>query len=208
MPRPKKTEAQLEEKRHNILDAAYDILLKEGSEGLTSRAIADHIGVTHMTLFTYFPNQAAILQALSAREFAKMRPQQEIFERRAGMEDIQRVVEEMFRYYTDFARKSPNAYRLAWVMPEMGLESLDENRQRMRDTIGYLARIIKIGMTQGCFTVRDPFLAAATVLGMVNMPYILFHSGKIKDPEMRDRMAEEVIGAAMGYLKTNNAKAS
>jgi hypothetical protein len=93
-------------------------------------------------------------------------------------------------------------------MPEMGIESLDENRQRMRDTIGYLARIIKIGMAQGRFTDRDPFLAAATVLGMVNMPYILFHSGKIKDPEMRDRMAEEVIGAAMGYLKTNNAKAS
>jgi len=205
MPRPKKTEAQLEEMRQKILDAAYAILLEKGSEGLTSRAIADRIGVTHMTLFTYFPNQAAILQALSAREFAKMRPQQEIFEQRAGVEDIQRVVEEMLRFYIDFARNSPNAYRLAWVMPEMGLESLDENRQRMRETIGYLARIIKIGMAQGCFTVRDPFLAAATVLGMVNMPYILFHSGKIKDPEMRDRMADEVIDAALCYLKMSNA---
>ena len=207
MPRPKKTEAQLEEMRQNILDAAYAILLEKGSEGLTSRAIADRIGVTHMTLFTYFPNQAAILQTLSAREFAKMRPQQEIFEQRAGVEDIQKVVDEVLRYYTDFARNSPNAYRLAWVMPEMGLESLVENRQRMRDTIGYLARIIKIGMVQRRFATRDPFLAAATVLGMVNMPYILFYCGKIKDPEMRDRMAEEVIAAAMGYLKTNAAKA-
>ena len=207
MPRPKKTEAQLEEMRQNILDAAYAILLEKGSEGLTSRAIADRIGVTHMTLFTYFPNQAAILQTLSAREFAKMRPQQEIFEQRAGVEDIQKVVDEVLRYYTDFARNSPNAYRLAWVMPEMGLESLVENRQRMRDTIGYLARLIMFGIEQGKFEKREPFLAAATVLGMVNMPYILFHSGKIKDPEMRDRMAEEVIAAAMGYLKTNAAKA-
>ena len=205
MPRPKKTTAQLLEMRQKILDAAYDILLKEGSEGLTSRAIAERIGVTHMTLFTYFPNQAAILQALSAREFAKMCPQQEVFEQRAGVEDIQRVVVEMLRYYTDFARNSPNAYRLAWVMPEMGLESPDENRQRMRDTIGYLARIIKVGIAQRRFTPRDPFLAAATVLGMVNMPYILFHSGKIKDPEMRDRMADEVIDAVLGYLKTSHA---
>jgi AcrR family transcriptional regulator len=205
MPRPKKTEAQLEEMRQKILDAAFAILLEKGFEGLTSRAIADRIGVTHMTLFTYFPNQAAILHALSTREFAKMRPQQEVFEKRAGVEDIQRVVEEMLRYYTDFARSSPNAYRLAWVMPEMGLESLDENRQRMRDTIGYLARILRIGMAQGRFTTRDPFLAAATVLGMVNMPYILFHSGKIKNAEMRERMADEVIEAALGYLKTRNA---
>lgn len=203
MPRPKKTEAQLEEMRQKILDAAYAILLEKGPEGLTSRAIADRLGLAHMALFTYFPNQAAILRALSAREFAKMRPQQETYVQRAGEEDVQRIVEEMLRYYMAFARENPNAHRLAWVMPEMGLESQDENRQRMRDTIGYLARLIQIGTERGQFEDREPFLAAAVVLGMVNLPYILFHSGKIRDMEIRDRMVVEVIGAAMGYLKSS-----
>jgi hypothetical protein len=36
---------------------------------------------------------------------------------------------------------------------------------------------------------------------MVNTPYILFHSGKLIDPIMRDRMVEEVFSATMGYLK-------
>jgi hypothetical protein len=38
---------------------------------------------------------------------------------------------------------------------------------------------------------------------MINMPFILFHSGRIRDPAVCDRMAGEVVGAALGYLKTN-----
>jgi hypothetical protein len=51
------------------------------------------------------------------------------------------------------------------------------------------------------FVKREPFLAASTVLAMVNIPYILFHSGKLVDPILRDRMVAEVLLAAMGYLK-------
>ena len=36
---------------------------------------------------------------------------------------------------------------------------------------------------------------------MVNMLYILFHSGKLVDPVLRDCMVEEVLSAAMTYLK-------
>lgn len=36
---------------------------------------------------------------------------------------------------------------------------------------------------------------------MVNAPYILFHSGKLADPDLRDQMVEEVFAAAMLYLE-------
>ncbi len=201
MPRPKKTVAQLQSTREQILDTAYAILQEEGPQAISSRAIAERMGVAHMSLYTYFKNQAAILRALSERELSKWRAQQEIFEKRAQTEDVSGVVKEALEFYTSFAYENPNLYRLAWVMPELGGESLEQNRQRMQGTVGYLARLLKIGMERGSFTTREPFLAAATVLGMVNMPYILFHSGKMVDPELRDRMADEVLTAAMGYLK-------
>ena len=90
---------------------------------------------------------------------------------------------------------------IPWVLPEVGGESLEENRQRMRATVEHLARLLKLGMESGTFEARDPFLVAGTVLGMVNMPYILYQSGKMVDPELRDRMIEEVLSAAMAYLK-------
>jgi AcrR family transcriptional regulator len=201
MPRPKKTPTQLEATREQILDTALAILQEQGPEAITSRAIAERMGMAHMSLFTYFKNQAAILAALREREMFKWRAQQDGIEQRAQTEEISKVVQKMLNLYIDFARENPNLYRLAWVMPDVGFESLEENRQRMQATVGQLAGLLKLGMERGEFKPRDPFLAAASVLGMVNTPSILFHTGKLADPLLRDRMVDEVLVAAMTYLK-------
>jgi AcrR family transcriptional regulator len=201
MPRPKKTDAEIQSMREKILDVALAILNESGPEAITSRAIAERMGVAHMLLYTYFENQAAILRALRQREITKWRAKQHIFDQRAETEDLVQVVEDLLRFFIAFARENPNLYRMAWVMPEMGGESPVENRQRMQATVGQLANLLQKGMEHGVFAARNPFLAAGTVLAMVNTPYILFHSGKLVDPDLRDRMVEEVLVAAMGYLK-------
>jgi Mn2+/Fe2+ NRAMP family transporter len=86
-------------------------------------------------------------------------------------------------------------------MPEIGFESQEESRQRMQATVGRLSALVKLGMERGAFEMRDPLLAAGTVLGMVNMPYILFYSGKLVNPVMRDLMVKEVLSATLTYLK-------
>jgi AcrR family transcriptional regulator len=201
MPRPKKTLAQLESTREKILDVALSILQKSGPETVTSRAIAEGLGVAHMSLFTYFENHAAILRALRERELSKWQAQQQDFEQRATPENIVQVVEDILRHYIDFARENPNLYRLTWVMPELGIESPEENRQRTLNTVGHLAGLLQLGMESGVFENRESLLSAGTVLAMVNTPYILFHNGRLTDPAMRDRMVEEVFSATMGYLK-------
>jgi AcrR family transcriptional regulator len=202
MTRPKKTEAQLSSMREQILDTAFDILQEQGPYALTSRAIAERMQVSHMSLYTYFTNQAAILHALRNREMAKWYARQEIFEQRAVSEDIEQVVRDMLEFAMAFARETPNLYHMAWVMPEVGGESPEENRQRLQSTVGCLARLLKIGMERGAFSQRSPLLAAATVLGMINTPYILFYSGKLVLPDMRDRMVAEMLFAALHYLKS------
>jgi AcrR family transcriptional regulator len=200
MPRPKKTPAQLESTRQQILDTALAILQESGPQAITSRAIAERMGMAHMSLFTYFENHAAILSALRQREMTRWRAKQQVFAQRAETEDLVRVVEDLLRFFIAFARENPKLYCMAWVMPEMGGESPQENRQRMQVTVGQLATILQKGMERGVFAPRNPFLAAGTVLAMVNTPYILFHNGKLVDPDLRDRMVEEVLVAAMGYL--------
>ena len=68
MPRPKKTPAQLESTREKILDISLSILQKDGPEAVTSRAIAEGLGVAHMSLFTYFDNHAAVVRDVRDRE--------------------------------------------------------------------------------------------------------------------------------------------
>jgi AcrR family transcriptional regulator len=201
MPRPKKTPAQLETTREQILDTALAILQESGPEAISSRAIAERMGVAHMSLYTYFENQAAILRALREREMSKWSKQQQVFAQRAQTESLPQVVADLLGFFIAFARENPNLYRMAWVMPEAIGENPAENRQRMQTTVSQLAYLLKLGMERGDFAPREPFLAAGVVLAMVNTPFTLFHSGKLIDPALRDRMVDEILLAALGYLK-------
>lgn len=72
-------------------------------------------------------------------------------------------------------------------------------------TVEHLAGLLQLGMASGVFENREPSLAAGTALAMVNAPNTLFHSGKLVDSIMRDRMIEEVFFAIMNYLKKKQA---
>ncbi len=54
-----------------ILDAAAYILAERGLEGFTTNHIAERAGVNIASLYQYFPNKAAILDALQARHVGK-----------------------------------------------------------------------------------------------------------------------------------------
>jgi AcrR family transcriptional regulator len=201
MPRPKKTESQLQRMREKILDAAYAILLDKGAQGLSARSIAERLGIAHMTLFTYFANQDAILQALSERELAKIQAEQEIFEQRAAKEDIVQVIRDALSFFPEFEQKNPQIYHIAWVRIIEGVEDPQLAQVRMQSNLQHLARLIQIGIERGQFEARSPLLAAAVVFSMINTPLIFWHSGRIPSPAVRDRLVREILEAALRYLK-------
>ena len=61
MPRPKKTHEEKHLMRERILDCANAILQEDGPDAMSSRAIAERMGMAHMSLYTYFVNQRDIL---------------------------------------------------------------------------------------------------------------------------------------------------
>ena len=201
MPRPKKNELQRKAMRARILDAAYDLLQELGPQGISARAIADRLGMAHMALFTYFQNQPAILQALSEREQASIQARQGVFEERTKGEDIRQVLRAALAFYADFENENPNVYHLVWVMPVESRQDPDQARLRWQSNVQTLARLIQQGIERGIFEHREPFLAASVVFGMVNAPLMLFHNGQIARSELRDRLVEEMLDAALHYLK-------
>jgi len=203
MPRPKKTAEEIHAMREKIIDTTLEILLEDGSEAISCRNIAERMGVSHMSLFTYFENQAEILSALRNKMRSNWSNIFEDVKERSSTEDIPLLVEELLGRLVAFARENPNLYRLSWVVPDKGKQPLGEFQTRKLIAADPLANLLESGMAQGDFVARDPFLAANTVLGMVNMPFILYHNDRITDPIFRDRMVEEVITVVMIYLKGN-----
>ena len=201
MPRPKKTEAEIQATRKKILNATLAILQEFGPEAVTSRAIAERLGMAHMSLFTYFENQAAIWAALREQVISEFQALFNEIETRSQSENIPSLVKEIWTHLVTFAREKPHLHRLAWIMPEMEGVRLDANRQETRAIIDQVSRLLKLGMEQGIFEERNPQLAAITIMGMINLPFILFHSGKLANPAIRDQMADEMYIAIMLYLE-------
>lgn len=200
MSRPKKTDQEIHQMREKILDTALHLLEEAGPEAITSRAIAEEMNIAHMSIFTYFNNQAHLLAALRDREMTQWFSNLEEFVQRAQNAPALQVVQEVLEYYITFARQKPNLYRLAWAMPEVAEETVQENRRRTFRNIYNLARILEIGMKRGEFASRDPVVASGVVLGLVNFLNILEMNGKMTDPVMRDKLLAESVNAALVYL--------
>ena len=200
MARPALTQEQLESTRECILDAAYALLLEKGPQALSMRAIASRAGMAPMSLYTYFAGQQAIVVALGKRETAKLRAYQSVLEQQAADGDIVAVMQRALALYPQAARVNPAAFRLAWVLPEAMPSMASEAHQRSQGNVEHLARLVQLGIDRGVFEEREPFLAAAAVLGMAIQPLVLFYSGRLADPVLRDRLIEEMQQAALRYL--------
>jgi AcrR family transcriptional regulator len=199
------SEEQLQVMRDRILDAAYDILLADGPQALTSRSIAHALGIAHMTLFTYFENQAALLDALAGRASAPILARQECLERQAERDDIALVMRAALAVYPSFAAEQPALFQLAWMGPPLEGGSVERARARAQSYVAHLARLVRLGIDRGVFQDRDPDLAAAAVLGMVTFPPIAFATGRIDSAALRDALVAEMLDAAMLYLTLSSA---
>jgi AcrR family transcriptional regulator len=69
----------------NILDAAAHVFAEVGYEAATTNAIAERAGASIGSLYQFFPNKAAIFQALTARHHAQLR---ELFDQVLRVEDV------------------------------------------------------------------------------------------------------------------------
>jgi len=200
MPRPKHTEEEREAMRERILDATHALLLEHGYDALTTRAIADRLGVSHMVLYTYFENHDALIQALRARLREEREASRAEALRQAEAGDVTAVMRESLMRYVTMAKEHPRMYTFMWVQP-IPLDPLcHEPHRPYQGNVRYLAQLAQLGMERGVFASRDPTLAAATVFAIIHAPSMFYHNGRLTDENLRDQMSAEALEAAMRYL--------
>jgi AcrR family transcriptional regulator len=201
VPRPKLTEEEKAAMRERILDAAIHILHDHGPGGLSIRAIAEEVGVSHMVLYTYFENRGELFAAMRHRQSQKMRERQERFLARARSGSIQEVMREVLNDYIQFGQRSPRRFRFMWcAMLEEADHALKPAREGHRQELHYLASLIQLGIDRGEFGVTDPLVAAFVVLGQVTGTQILLLLPDTFDVNKKERIQMEMIDAAMAYL--------
>ena len=102
------------ERREEILAAAKALFLKHGVESVSTRQIAERVGISQTALYVYFENRGAILTALAEIAFKKLSTVIQAVEQSAkGPVDYLRKV---LPAYMRFGLAHSDEYRLAFLL--------------------------------------------------------------------------------------------
>jgi AcrR family transcriptional regulator len=98
--------------RDEILDAATELLLETGhAKAVSIRSVAQRVGVTPPSIYLHFEDKDALLDAVSARYFAKL--DQEMQRVAIGQPSSLEVLRAQGLAYVRFATQTPELYRIA-----------------------------------------------------------------------------------------------
>ncbi len=136
MPRKPLTEDEKSVVREKAAAAARRIMDEYGAEKVTIRGIAKEVGMSAMSLYTYFENKADIIAYLQSQAV------NELAIDLAGVQakTPEKVVAALGGAYITFAEEKADEFRLAFRaeegrIPETALESLGVALQPLRDAV-------------------------------------------------------------------------
>ncbi|MBN1248766.1 MAG: TetR/AcrR family transcriptional regulator [Anaerolineae bacterium] len=196
MPRAKRTEQEIEEMRERILDAALDLLRQEGLDRVSIRNIADRVGVSHMLLYSYFENRAAMIQSLRERGFGQMEAFFAESLRRAETDDALVQLRASLGRFIQLSHDYPKLYQLAW----RSATSWQVDSENLTAMLDHISRLIELCIERGQCIERDPALAAVMVFGIVNGTLMVHRSISALCQTEQAQLEQEIIEAAITYL--------
>jgi AcrR family transcriptional regulator len=122
-----------------ILDAAAYILAERGLDGFTTNRIAERAGVNISSLYQYFPNKLAILEALQARHIAAPDVNYAQGIERLGEQPLEKVVRSIVDVALDMHAANP-------AMQRLFLDTLPRQTRHLHDDFeaGRLAKLATI----------------------------------------------------------------
>lgn len=113
---------QKEEVYNSILQAAWQLVEKEGWQALSIRKIADAIEYSVPVIYDHFENKEAILTVFTRRGFNLL--SEELLKARADHETPAEQLEAMAYAYWNFAFANPQYYQLMYGMGMPGCEAV------------------------------------------------------------------------------------
>ncbi|WP_435770335.1 TetR/AcrR family transcriptional regulator [Nocardioides sp. SYSU DS0651] len=196
------TQARSRERVERILDAASQIVLAEGVDGLSTRSIAEAAGLPVASLYQYFSDKEAVLLAICERDMAEMDEQvagdlaavQEL-----GELSIERMVETAMRAFVTVYHRRP-AFMRIWMRGRTNQAVYDYGRhhnRRIADNL--LAFGLETGLVDGRRFTREELTAVAELA--VEVGDRAFQLAFERDPRGDAFVVEQAIELVSGYLR-------
>lgn len=198
------------ETRDKILDAARELFVTEGYEGVSMRKVAEKIEYSPTAIYVHFADKNELFHELCRQDFARL---QKVVATEMPTDPIERL-QKIGRNYIEFGERFPNHYVFMFMTPhpEHGLDELDREivGNPEVDAYAFLKWAVQEALNAGCFRneVKDAELVSQTLWASVH-GVISLNIAKGKDPwvdwrSLRERAELMLEITLRGLLKEDS----
>ncbi len=196
------TQARSRERVERILDAAAQLVVTAGVDGLTTRSIADAAGLPVASLYQYFADKEAVLLALCERDMAEM--DEQVARDLATLAEgpglsVAGLVETSMRAFVTVYHRRP-AFMQIWMRGRTNTAVYDYGRHHNKR----IAENLLAFATEAGLLDRGPFspeqMAAVAELA-VELGDRAFQLAFEKDPRGDEFLIDQAIELVTGYLE-------
>ncbi|HEX9120333.1 MAG TPA: TetR/AcrR family transcriptional regulator [Terriglobales bacterium] len=159
------------ETREKILDAARELFLTEGYDGVSMRQVAERIDYSPTAIYVHFADKDELFRELVHADFARLAG---VFQDAANLSDPVERIKRVGFAYIEFGRRYPNHYKLMF-MTECPLTGLDEVDCELKgnpelDAYAFLKHSVQQAIDAGVFReeLRDAELLSQTLWAAVH----------------------------------------
>jgi AcrR family transcriptional regulator len=186
-------EAEKEIIKRKIIEAASDILIKEGYDNLSIRKIAKNIEYSPGIIYHYFKDKAEVVSAVTEQGYNAIL--KTISEIPIDLENPEKSIEEGLRAYIKLMLHSPEPFR-AIVMRDIEavqdkVNILREGISKERKSIESLCKLIRLGIEKDRFEEMDVELTVqilwTATYGLLSRLIIEKHIS----PEQREKLIDQ-----------------
>lgn len=179
------------ELREEILAAARDLFVKEGYESVSLRKIAERVGCSPGTIYLYYADKAAILNAICIETFARLDKRMEAIAQDPGdpLERLRRGA----RAYMQFGLDHPGHYFVTFALGGRHGEKSEMSLQAGLRSFNCLRDVVK-GCVQANLLRSDDVEQIAQSLWAIMHGLVMLFIGKPGFPFIeQSRLIESVL---------------
>jgi AcrR family transcriptional regulator len=158
-------QSEIDALRKKIIDAASDILVKEGYDSLSIRKIANKIEYSPGIIYHYFKDKADIITSVAEEGYGRIL--KSLSEVPVDIENPDKSIEHTFRVYIELMLKIPQQFRAVLMNDIEGIQDkvniLREGVSKERKSLQGLCKLIELGIEKGKFRELDIELTAQII---------------------------------------------
>src|SRR6478672_5618627 len=198
------------EVREKILDAARDLFVTYGYDGVTMRKVAARIDYSPTAIYLHFADKESLFREVCHQDFNRL---SEAFRDLVNIKDPHERLAACGRAYVEFAVANPNHYRLMFMTSHpKSLKLTDEELARRgnpnEDAYAFLLQLVRDSLEAGAFRpeLTDPQLIAQTlwaaVHGVASLDIVMDQDQWIDHRPLADRQRAMMDALMSGLMRS------